>query len=141
MVQSSLIFLLSCQTIHLTIIVFLYDVLDHAIDAEQAYIKEAHRCLAPNGTVYVRCHPWTSKHATHLYKQGINKAYFHLFLTWDEIRGVDQSRSDFSLATKKSPWMLIIGGLEALRLSKIAASLSLVHEFFQVPAFKELLVC
>ena len=32
----------------------------------------------------MRCHPWSSRHGTHLYKQ-INKAFLHLVFTDDEI--------------------------------------------------------
>jgi SAM-dependent methyltransferase len=119
-------------------IVFLYDVLDHAIDAEQV-LKEAHRCLAPNGVVYVRCHPWTSKHATHLYKQGINKAYFHLFLTWDEIRVLINQDPTFT-RHEKEPLDAYHWWFRSFEVVKDRSVIEPVHEFFQVPAFKELLV-
>ena len=35
--------------------------------------------------IYVRCHPISSRHATHLYKK-INKAYIHLVFTDDELK-------------------------------------------------------
>lgn len=66
-------------------VIMLYDVLDHTHDPIDVMSK-IESLLKPNGIVYVRCHPWTSKHATHLFKQGINKAYYHLFLSWDEIK-------------------------------------------------------
>ncbi len=66
-------------------VIMLYDVLDHVYDPIDVMSK-VKSLLKPNGIVYVRCHPWTSKHATHVFKQGINKAYFHLFASWDEIQ-------------------------------------------------------
>lgn len=69
-----------------TILVF--DVLDHLED--QAQIIEAVKTLKklshPGTIIHVRCHPWTSRHATHAY-YAFNKAYAHLFL--DEVPGTD----------------------------------------------------
>lgn len=118
-------------------IIFLYDVLDHAMDAE-GVIKDVYRCLAPNGTVYVRCHPWTSKHATHLYKQGINKAYFHLFLTWDEIRGLINQDPVFT-RHEIEPLEAYRWWFRAFEIVKDRSITEPMNEFFQVPAFRELL--
>lgn len=68
-------------------IIFLYDVIDHCFDPLEL-MGQVKRALKPGGSVYIRCHPWTAKHATHLFKQGINKAWLHLFLTWEEIRSL-----------------------------------------------------
>jgi len=67
-------------------IILLYDVLDHCVNVidPSDIMKSLKRLLKKDGKVYIRCHPWTSKTATHLYKLGINKAYLHLFLKWDE---------------------------------------------------------
>lgn len=63
-------------------IVLLYDVLDHAKDENDAImcLRMIKDVLAPEGRVFVRCHPWCSRHGTHLY-QKLNKAYIHMFLT------------------------------------------------------------
>jgi SAM-dependent methyltransferase len=119
-------------------IIFLYDVLDHAVDAE-AVVQDAHRCLAPGGTVYVRCHPWTAKHATHLYKQGINKAYFHLFLTWDEIRDLINQYPVFT-RHEKEPLEAYHWWFRDFEIVKERSVIEPVHEFFHVPAFKQLLI-
>lgn len=60
-----------------------HDVLDHCENPEEiiSLIKEL---KAENGEIFVRCHPWTSRHATHLYQE-INKAYIHLIFTEDEL--------------------------------------------------------
>jgi SAM-dependent methyltransferase len=65
-------------------IIFMYDVLDHCTEPV-AVMDQVRSVLAPKGLVHVRCHPWTSKHASHLPKQGLNKAYIHLFLSWEEL--------------------------------------------------------
>ena len=70
-------------------VILLYDVLDHCQDPIEV-MRQVKGLLKFGGksVVFVRCHPWTSRHATHLYKQGINKAYIHLFLTDEEISDV-----------------------------------------------------
>lgn len=58
-------------------IVLLYDVLDHAKNPIEILnrIKEV---LAPDGKVYIRCHPYSSRHGGHLYQKD-NRAFIHLF--------------------------------------------------------------
>jgi 2-polyprenyl-3-methyl-5-hydroxy-6-metoxy-1,4-benzoquinol methylase len=59
-------------------IILMYDVLDHAENETQVSIlSTAKQLLAPNGTIYLRTHPWCSKHGAHYYYQ-LNKAYVHL---------------------------------------------------------------
>jgi 2-polyprenyl-3-methyl-5-hydroxy-6-metoxy-1,4-benzoquinol methylase len=57
-------------------VILLYDVLDHA-EKPQEVLERVGKLLAPNGIVYVRCHPWTSRHGGHMYRT-LNKAYVHL---------------------------------------------------------------
>lgn len=66
-------------------IILLHDVLDHIKGDDPAEImKWIRTLLADNGVVFVRTHPWTSKHGGHLYLQQ-NKAFLHLVLTPDEM--------------------------------------------------------
>lgn len=62
-------------------VVLLYDVLDHCLDPmkELAFIREH---ISERGRIYVRTHPWCSRHGGHLYEQ-FNKAFVHL--VFDEI--------------------------------------------------------
>lgn len=61
------------------------DVLDHDKDGDPVGIlKEIKKVKRSNGPVYLRCHPWTSRHATHLY-QRINKAFLHLVFSEAEL--------------------------------------------------------
>ena len=69
-------------------VILLYDVLDHCKDVVGVMQSVKSLLKYNGGVVYVRCHPWTSKHAIHSYKQGLNKAFVHLFLTWEEIKGL-----------------------------------------------------
>ena len=61
-------------------VILVHDVLDHIkqIDPLEA-LKQVRSVLHPNGKVYVRNHPWSSRHGGHLYKQ-INRAFLHLVL-------------------------------------------------------------
>jgi len=65
--------------------ILLFDVIDHvAGESPESLLKKASELLSPNGRIYVRCHPWMSKHATHLYHK-LNKAYVHLVFTEEEM--------------------------------------------------------
>lgn len=68
-------------------IVLMYDVIDHMIMPDHeliAKLKELKGMLAVNGRIYLRAHPWASRHGTHLYHQ-INKAFAHMVFTKDEL--------------------------------------------------------
>ena len=61
-------------------IVVLHDVLDHAVGMEPiGILYQIKSVLSPKGRVYVRCHPWSSRHGGHLYTSA-NKAFLHLSL-------------------------------------------------------------
>ena len=118
-------------------VIMLYDVLDHCDDPIKlmAHVKN---CLNPNGTVYVRCHPWTSKHATHLFKYGINKAYFHLFLNWDEIKELIKTEPMFT-RPEKNPIEAYHWWFKDFEIKREKPISEKVTDFFHVQSFKELL--
>jgi len=65
--------------------IILYDVIDHLEGQNpDEFLVWIASLLAPNGKVFVRCHPWTARHGGHLYEK-LNKAYIHLALTTDEL--------------------------------------------------------
>jgi len=64
--------------------ILLYDVLDHAENPTQI-IKQVRELVADKGEVKVRCHPFTSKHANHVYRT-FNKAYSHFFLSTEALK-------------------------------------------------------
>lgn len=73
-------------------IIVLYDVLDHLAGEDPVkFMAWLNSLLAQGGKVVVRCHPWTSRHGSHLYENGHNHAFYHLALTPDELvqEGVD----------------------------------------------------
>lgn len=68
--------------------ILLFDVIDHVKnETPHDLLKMAADLLAPDGRVYMRCHPWTSRHAHHNYLE-INKAYIHLVFTPEELREI-----------------------------------------------------
>ena len=66
-------------------IILLFDVLDH-LKAEPpvTVLKKLKSLLKNDGKIYMRCHPFVSRHGTHLYHE-LNKAYLHLVFTNDEL--------------------------------------------------------
>ena len=64
-------------------VILVNDVLDHSGDPLKA-LQQIQEAKAPMGKILIRCHPWVSRHGTHLYKQ-LNKAYLHLVFTPDEL--------------------------------------------------------
>jgi len=67
--------------------ILLYDVLDHTADADAAIelLKKVEAVCAPHSTVFIRNHPWSSRHGGHLYHKA-NKAFAHLVFDEDELK-------------------------------------------------------
>lgn len=66
-------------------LILLFDVLDHSVTQEPVeLLKFCKSVLHPLGHMKVRCHPWCSRHGTHLF-HSVNKAYLHLFATDEEL--------------------------------------------------------
>ncbi len=64
-------------------IIILYDVLDH-VQYPVDVLNTIKGILAPNGIVYLRCHPWCSRHGGHTYRS-MNKAFSHLLMSSDSV--------------------------------------------------------
>ena len=64
-------------------LIILYDVVDHIQGDHIAILKRLGQLLSDNGRFFIRTHPWTARHGSHLYEK-INKAYLHLAVTPDE---------------------------------------------------------
>jgi SAM-dependent methyltransferase len=61
-------------------IILMHDVLDHIslVDPIEA-LRQASGLLSGEGRIYIRNHPWSSRHGSHLYTNK-NKAFIHLIL-------------------------------------------------------------
>jgi 2-polyprenyl-3-methyl-5-hydroxy-6-metoxy-1,4-benzoquinol methylase len=94
-------------------VAILYDVVDHVVeDTPVGLLKKVREVLSPKGTVAMRMHPWTSPHATHLYRK-INKAFLHVVFSEDELRemgleGLPQQQVIHPLATYRG-WLAEAG--------------------------------
>lgn len=69
-------------------VVLLYDVIDHIAGTEKEVLgalKRVRSVTAKGAKVFVRCHPWCSRHGTHLYHK-LNKAYAHLVFNDEELQ-------------------------------------------------------
>lgn len=64
-------------------IILLHDVLDHVVIIDPIQVlQQVKSVLSPKGRVYIRNHPWSSRHGGHVYLQK-NKAFMHL--VFDEV--------------------------------------------------------
>jgi 2-polyprenyl-3-methyl-5-hydroxy-6-metoxy-1,4-benzoquinol methylase len=69
-------------------VIVLFDVIDHPEkESPKSILGKVYQALSDNGKVYMRCHPFTSRHATHLYHD-LNKSYIHLVFTPEEIKKI-----------------------------------------------------
>lgn len=70
-------------------VIILFDVIDHLASEEKpiTVLSKARSLLSDKGKVYMRCHPFTSRHATHLYHT-LNKAYVHLVFNPGELKEI-----------------------------------------------------
>lgn len=68
-------------------VILLYDVIDHCLNPLTT-LRKVNSLLSKKGKVYMRCHPWTSRHASHLYKIK-NKAFIHLIFSEDELKDLN----------------------------------------------------
>ncbi len=75
-------------------IVLVHDVLDHIvlIDPIQA-LRQIHSILSMKGRVYIRNHPWSSRHGGHLYSK-LNKAFIHLAFDETELVRINGLQCD-----------------------------------------------
>ena len=71
-------------------VILVYDVLDHlgSLDGMNAALTQLKDVKTPEGKIYVRCHPFCSRHGGHLYKK-INKAFVHLVFTPAELKELE----------------------------------------------------
>jgi len=118
-------------------VVILFDVLDHCLDPQLVMDKILYS-MKKSGIVYVRCHPWTSRHASHLVKHGINKAYMHMFLSWKETENLIGEKPMFT-RNEKNPVESYRWWFKNFKIVKERMIKEPVNDFFKHPDFKTLL--
>jgi 2-polyprenyl-3-methyl-5-hydroxy-6-metoxy-1,4-benzoquinol methylase len=66
-------------------VVILYDVLDHAEnEAPVSILNTVKSLIHDKSLVFIRFHPWTSRHGAHIYRH-VNKAFAQLFFNAEEL--------------------------------------------------------
>ena len=75
-------------------VILLYDVLDHCKTSNASHhdsiievLSQVKSVLSPEGKIYLRFHPWCSRHGGHLYRK-LNKAYIHLIFSEQELNSL-----------------------------------------------------
>jgi 2-polyprenyl-3-methyl-5-hydroxy-6-metoxy-1,4-benzoquinol methylase len=69
-------------------VIILFDVIDHLInDTPAEVLKKTAEILKDDGKIYMRAHPFTSRHACHLHHH-LNKAYLHLVFSDQELKEI-----------------------------------------------------
>lgn len=117
--------------------IFLYDVLDHCEDPIEL-MRKVKMVSSSDSLVYIRCHPWTSKHAMHMYKDGVNKAYLHMFLNWEEISELIGHKPMFT-RPETNPLEAYHWWFKGFSIKREEYIKEPVNNFFHNKSFKELL--
>jgi len=124
-------------------VIILFDVIDHLkTETPVEVLSKLKQVLAPDGKIYMRCHPITSRHATHLYHD-LNKAYLHLVFTDEELRQlIPESKfreknmgSFFPIATYEQ--QIKEAGLKNVNRREIREN---AEDFFRIPAIADRII-
>lgn len=111
-------------------VVLAFDVFDHVDDIEMR-LKELMSVCNKQTRVYVRLHPFISRHGSHLYHQK-NKAFLHCYFTDQEIKsfGLDYDSPKFKVLYPLRTYRKMINdvGFEILTKRDITESL---EDFFK----------
>lgn len=82
-------------------VILLHDVLDHVVVSDPVEVLVmAKSVLSPGGRIYVRNHPWSSRHGGHLYLKK-NKAFLHLALDPVELSRVGGLQCEHNIRVVK----------------------------------------
>lgn len=79
-------------------IILLNDVIDHVEDPFRVLEQVRELKQPQTGKIFMRCHPWTSRTGTHLYKD-LNRAYLHLIFDEKELLNVMGLKGSFTNKT------------------------------------------
>ncbi|MEI8270382.1 MAG: methyltransferase domain-containing protein [bacterium] len=121
--------------------ILIFDVLDHSVeDTPVELLTKAANLLDTDGKIYLRCHPWISRHGTHLY-HFLNKAYAHLVFTDEELTKlsdhISESNLNVSFPLKTYEEMFEDSNLKIINERKIIEK---VEPFFKIPKINERII-
>lgn len=77
-------------------VILCFDVVDHSVESIDVILNKIKTVLSENGKVYLRTHPFSSRHANHFYHE-LNKAYIHLVFTEDELKQINNKWNNHEL--------------------------------------------
>lgn len=113
-------------------VILLYDVLDHLVGEPKVVFEQLASVIAPGGKVYLRCHPWCSRHGSHLYHQ-INKAFVHVVFSEDELVKLGYQASSIEPTQKVifpvKAYKEMVG--DTFKVDNVSQSRNPVEQFFQ----------
>jgi len=124
-------------------VIVIFDVIDHAKNENAVSIlNKAREALKYDGRIYMRCHPYISRHGTHLYHH-LNKSYAHLVFTKEELTKIvpdqrfveDNINVIFPLITYKE--FITKSNLEVESMREIRSN---VDSFFKIPKIAERII-
>lgn len=95
------------------------DVLDHSQNPKEVLELIKNLKKPETGKIYLRCHPWTSRSGTHIYKQ-LNRAFLHLVFTEKELQNV--------MGFKEMPAIKFLNPISAYRTMIKDAGFSILQE-------------
>jgi len=68
-------------------IILVHDVVYHSQESVDSILEKLNKVLNEDGKIFVRVHPFMSRHGGHLYNK-MNKSYVHLIFTEEELDGL-----------------------------------------------------
>lgn len=78
-------------------VILLQDVLDHTdVETPVSILNKAKSVLSETGKIFIRNHPWCSRHGSHLYTQ-LNKAFAHLAFDESELSRLGGYTNDHTI--------------------------------------------
>jgi len=124
-------------------VIVLFDVIDHAKSEDGVSIlRKVRQALTDDGQVFMRCHPYISRHGTHLYHH-LNKAYAHLVFTKEELNTIAPDQKFVEESTG------VLFPLKTYDTFAKQANLEIVHRreitskvdsFFKIPKIAERII-
>lgn len=121
-------------------VIVLFDVIDHVKNENAASVlSKAASALTDEGRIYLRCHPYISRHGTHLYHH-LNKAYIHIVFNKEELKELipDPKFAEESIGVlyplKTYESFIKQANLEVVHRREITSK---VDSFFKIPKIAE----
>lgn len=124
-------------------IIVIFDVLDHITnDTPVNLLTKAKNLMSDKGKIYMRTHPFVSRHGTHLYHE-MNKAYIHLVFNKEELKELipspEYEEPSINVTTPIMSYDKFIkeAGLQVLNRRDITEK---VEPFFKIPKIAERII-